>query len=210
MNKTKYKTELTVLNPGELFDLIKKRLTNHSHMVHKYAEVHYREAAVLIPLFFKNNEAHLLFTKRTDNVEHHKGEISFPGGMKDTADGNLLDTALRESWEEMGIRQEDVTILGKTDTFLTNTNFLVTPYVGHYSYPYNYKINEGEISKVIEVPLKNLLDPEIFEQKIMKRDGHTWHVHFYNYGEEIIWGVTGFLLSNFLDIVFGVEVLRNS
>ena len=109
MNKTKYNANLADLNPNELFDLIQKRLTDHSHSVHKYADVPYREAAVLIPIFFKNNESHLLFTKRTDKVEHHKGQISFPGGMNDAADGNLLDTALRESWEEMGIKPEDIT-----------------------------------------------------------------------------------------------------
>jgi 8-oxo-dGTP pyrophosphatase MutT (NUDIX family) len=203
-------TLLTARNKENLYSLIRDRLENHQHKTHKYADKPYRDAAVLIPLFFKDDHAHILFTKRTDKVEHHKGQISFPGGMKDESDKNLLDTALRESWEEMGIRQKDVTILGKSDTFLTNTNFMVTPFVGYYPYPYDYLVNEGEIAQVIEVPLSHLLDPNIFETKIWERDGYVWNVHFYHYNGEQIWGVTGFLLSNFLDIVFGTNRLKNA
>ena len=91
-------------NSEKLYSLIKERLENHPHKIHKYADLPSRDAAVLIPLFFKEDHAHVLFTKRTDNVEHHKGQISFPGGMRDPEDNNLLDTALRETWEEMGIQ----------------------------------------------------------------------------------------------------------
>ena len=197
-------------NSEHLYHLIKGRLQHHKHRVHKYADLPSRDAAVLIPIFFKDDQAHILFTKRTEKVEHHKGQISFPGGVKDAEDGTLLDTALRESWEEMGIESEDVTILGKSDTFLTNTNYLVTPYIGYYSYPYDYVVNEDEIAKVIEVPLSHLLDPAIFKTKIWERDGYTWNVHFYHYQDEQIWGVTGFLLSNFLDIVFGTNRIKSN
>ncbi len=202
-------TQLITGNSGHLYRLIKDRLSGHRHRIHKYADHPSRDAAVLIPIFFKDDHAHLLFTKRTDNVEHHKGQISFPGGVKDSGDKSLLDTALRESWEEMGIKPEHVTILGKSDTFLTNTNYLVTPYVGFYPYPYDYVINEGEIAEIFEVPLRHLLDPDIFETKVWKKDGYTWHVHFYYYMDEQIWGVTGFLLSNFLDIVFETKRINS-
>jgi 8-oxo-dGTP pyrophosphatase MutT (NUDIX family) len=165
---------------------------------------------VIIPLFFKNQEPHLLFTKRTDKVEHHKGQISFPGGMEDKTDNNLMETALRETWEEMGIKSEDITILGRTDNFLTNTNFMVTPYVGHFPYPYPYNINEDEISSILEVPLSHLLNPEIFRIEKWKRNGVLWDVHFYDYNGENIWGVTGFLLSNFLSIIFNIFRMGNS
>ncbi len=201
-------TQLVTKNSKQLYQLVKDRLEQHRHVVHKYADVRSRDAAVLIPIFFKDDHAHLLFTKRTDKVEHHKGQISFPGGVRDATDKSLLDTALRESHEEMGIQPEDVTILGKSDTFLTNTNYLVTPFVGYYDYPYNYEISTDEIAKVIEVPLSHLLEPDIFETKVWERDGYIWNVHFYHYENEQIWGVTGFLLSNFLDIVFGTERIK--
>jgi len=194
-----------IKNPKKLYSYIELKLSQHKHTVYKYADVPYKHAAVLIPLFFKNDEAHLLFTKRTDKVETHKGQISFPGGMADETDDKLRATALRETWEEMGIKSTDVKLLGKTDKFLTNTNFMVTPYVGHFPYPYEYKISSDEIDRVIEVPLSHLIKPEIFEIKPWVRDGIKWNIHYYNYNGDIIWGVTGFLLSNFLQIVFGLK-----
>ncbi len=192
-------------NQIELYKLIKNKLSSHKQRTYKYADVPYKKAAVLIPLFFKDGESHLLFTKRTDKVETHKGQISFPGGMYDESDNNLEETALRETWEEMGIKTNDVTIIGRTDSFLTNTNFLVTPYVGYFFYPYEYKINSDEIDRVIEVPLKNLLNPDCFEIKPWERDGIKWNIHYYNYNGDVIWGVTGFLLSNFLSIIFNID-----
>ena len=125
--------------------------------------------------------------------------------MYDKGDESLLTTALRETWEEMGILSRDIKILGSTDNFLTNTNFMVTPIVGHFPYPYNYKVNSDEIEIVIEVPLSCLMAPEIFEIKPWVRNGVKWNVHYSKYNGDIIWDVTGFLLSNFLSIVFGLN-----
>jgi len=147
-------------------------------------------------------QAHLLFTKRTETVAHHKGQISFPGGRFDDTDSSLEFTALRETEEEVGIHQNQVEILGRTDRFLTNTYFLVSPYVGFFSYPYPYVVSEAEIDRIIEVPLLHLLQPDIFETKPIKKDGQSWMVHYYHYQSDVIWGVTGFLLSNFLSILF--------
>jgi len=190
---------------NKLYKFIYQKLSIHQHQTYRYAEVPYKKAAVLIPLFFKNDEPNILFTKRTEFVEKHKGQISFPGGMADDTDKDLQETALRETWEEMGIRTSDVSVLGKTDNFLTNTNFMVTPYVGHFPYPYNYKVNSDEIDRVIEVPLSHLIKPEIFEIKPWIRDGIKWNIHYYQYNGDTIWGVTGFLLSNFLSIVFDLD-----
>jgi 8-oxo-dGTP pyrophosphatase MutT (NUDIX family) len=191
--------------PEELCSFVESKLKNHKYKTYKYANVPYRKAAVLIPLFYKNDTIHILFTKRTEKVEHHKGQISFPGGMKDKSDKNLRNTALRETWEEMGIAEENITLLGRIDNFLTNTNFMITPYVGYFPFPYDYKINEDEISKVIEVPLAELLKSDCFEIKKWYRNGILWDVHYYYCNNETIWGVTGFLLSNFLSIVFGLK-----
>ena len=189
-------------DPEKLYSLIRERLNNRTPQTHKYADVPYRHAAVIIPLFFKKGESYLLFTKRTNEVEHHKGQISFPGGMHDAEDEDLKQTALRETWEEMGIKAEDLTILGRTDDFLTNTNFMVRPFVAYFPHPYPYKVNTAEIAKVIEVPLRHLLNSKIFRVEKWKRKGILWDVLFYDYFGENIWGVTGFLLSNFLSIIF--------
>lgn len=180
-------------------------LSNHHPRQYVYKQTDSIPAGVLIPIFFKNDEAHLLFTKRTNHVEHHKGQISFPGGRQDDTDGDLLATTLRETHEEVGIRPEDVQIIGQTDQFLTNTNFLITPYLGIFPYPYPFKVNNAEIEYIVETPLSFLLRDDIFEVKPYSRDGYTWQVHFYHYENELIWGVTGFLLSNFLSIAFGLK-----
>ena len=203
-------TQTHLSNPQRLYAMIEENLANREIKTYKYADVQSRKAAVIIPLFFKDQEPHILFTKRTDKVEHHKGQISFPGGMEDKTDSDLMQTALRETWEEMGIKTEDITILGRTDNFLTNTNFMVTPYVGYFPYPYPYIVNEDEISSILEVPLNHLLNPDIFKIEKWTRNDVLWDVHFYDFNGENIWGVTGFLLSNFLSIVFNLSRMSNS
>lgn len=196
-------------DPERLYSRIRENLSNREIKTFKYADIQSRNAAVTIPLFFKDQEPHILFTKRTDKVEHHKGQISFPGGMVDKTDRNLKETALRETWEEMGIKAKDITILGRTDNFLTNTNFMVTPYVVFFPYPYPYMVNEDEISSILEVPLSHLMNPDIFRIEKWHRNGVLWDVHFYDFNGENIWGVTGFLLSNFLSIVFSLSRMGN-
>jgi len=202
--------QTNIYAPRSLYTKITDNLANREIKTYKYTDVQSKNAAVIIPLFFKNQEPHILFTKRTDKVEHHKGQISFPGGMEDKSDNDLLETALRETWEEMGIKSKDITILGRTDNLLTNTNFMVTPYVGHFPYPYPYNINEDEISSILEVPLRHLLNPDIFKIDKWKRNDVLWDIHFYDFDGENIWGVTGFLLSNFLSIVFNLPRMSNS
>ena len=186
----------------QLKSFIHVTLSDYQPQTHLFSKKTSVPAAVLIPLFFKDGQAHLLFTKRTETVAHHKGQISFPGGRFDDTDSSLEFTALRETEEEVGIHQNQVEILGRTDRFLTNTYFLVSPYVGFFSYPYPYVVSEAEIDRIIEVPLLHLLQPEIFETKPIKKDGQSWMVHYYHYQSDVIWGVTGFLLSNFLSILF--------
>ena len=193
---------------SKLKKYLSHRLTNHRPKQYIYKKIKSRPAAVLIPIFFKEGQAHLLFTKRTEYVEHHKGQISFPGGSRDREDTSLQITALRETEEEVGIKSNDIHIIGQTDVFLTNTHFLVTPFVGFFYHPYDYCINDDEIDQLIEAPLAHFLNDDIFEIKPYEKNGHQWQVHFYHYKGELVWGVTGFLLSNFLSIVF--ELDRNS
>ncbi len=195
-------------DPKRLTDHIKQKLNARKPQDHLYRrDVSFTPAAVLFPLYFKDGEPYLLFTRRTDQVEHHKKQISLPGGRKDEGDQNLLQTALRETEEEIGLKPADVQILGQTDRFLSNTNYLITPFVGVFHYPYPLKINRAEIDYLIEVPLFYLLDDKNFEMKVVEKSDVPWVLHYYYFGEEIIWGVTGFLLSNFFSIVF--ELNRN-
>jgi 8-oxo-dGTP pyrophosphatase MutT (NUDIX family) len=162
----------------------------------------FKRAAVLIPLFKKNGEYYILFTRRTDKVEHHKGQISFPGGRRDEKDKDLLTTALREAREEMGIEKKDVRILGELDDICTaTTDFCVSPFVALIPYPYPFKVNSREIEEVIEVPLSVLLDESRFRQELHKRDGKPFLVYFYQHKDHTIWGATATILRQLLDLL---------
>jgi len=160
-----------------------------------------KQAAVLIPLFKKNGEYHILFTRRSEQVEHHKGQISFPGGRQDEEDVDLLATALREAEEEMGICPKDVRILGELDDICTVTDFCVAPFVGLIPYPYPFKINPHEIEEMIEVPLGVLLDPHRFRKEFREHAGRTWPVYFFQHGRHTIWGATASILKQLLDLL---------
>ena len=155
-------------------------------------------AGVLIPMYKKDNEYFLVFTLRTDLVEHHKGQISFPGGAYHPGDGNLLDTALRESLEEIDLWPSDVQVVGELDDLITNSNFLVTPFVGFIPYPYTFHPNKAEVAEIIHTPLSMLLDKRYFRQE-KRLDGLP--DYYYNCYGYIIWGVTARILKPFLDII---------
>ena len=160
-----------------------------------------KRAAVLIPLFKKNGEYHILFTRRSDKVEHHKGQISFPGGRTDPGDTDFLATALREAEEEMGISPEDVRILGELDDICTVTDFCVAPFVGLIPYPYPFKINRDEIEEMIEVPLTVLIDPGKFRREFRGGRGQLWPVYYFQHEHHTIWGATASILKQLLDLL---------
>ena len=161
----------------------------------------FSHAAVLVPLFKKGGDCHILFTKRSDQVKYHKGEISFPGGVVDEEDLELVNTALREAHEEIGLEKGDVQILGILDDIVTVTEFIVTPIVGLFPYPYPFKVSEVEIAELIEVPLSSLLDENCFSKKEITRGGRKEIVHAYQYGKHTIWGATARILKQFLDLL---------
>ncbi|GFO53038.1 coenzyme A pyrophosphatase [Geomonas sp. Red276] len=162
-------------------------------------------AAVLVPLFEKDGEFHLLFTKRTPHLTHHSGEISFPGGRCDPGDRDSTDTALREAWEEVGIRPADVEILGELDDCHSIHNYLVTPVVGVFPAGYQLTVNDAEIERLIVVPLSHLSRPEYFRAECWPWRGKRHAVYFYQYGDDEIWGLTARILKQFLDLLEGRE-----
>lgn len=158
-------------------------------------------AAVLIPLFLKNDTYHILFTKRTENLTHHRGQVSFPGGVSQPEDQDSLRTALRETWEEVGISPDEVDILGVLDDFLSIYDYLVTPYVGMVNAGHQLRINPAEIERIIEIPLSFLLRPDIFRIEEWNWQGRTYPLFFFDYEGDKIWGLTATILKQFLDII---------
>jgi len=158
-------------------------------------------AAVLVPLFKKGQDCHIVFTKRSDNVRYHKGEISFPGGVFDERDLELQRTALREAFEEIGLKEGDVQIIGVLDDIITVTQFIVTPFVGLFPYPYPFELSPIEIAELIEVPLSVLLDKDCFSEREIIRGTGKEVVYAYQYENHIIWGATARILKQFLDLI---------
>ena len=164
-----------------------------------------RPAAVLIPLFVREKALWTLFTKRTDLVEHHKGQISFPGGGKDAADANLWETAVRETEEEIGVPRKGVRILGALPRLVTVTEFEVAPFVGAIPYPVAFAPRPGEVESIIEVPLAYLLDPMVVEERPVKWKGKDVMTLVYHYRGHAIWGATARILADLLAVMRGGE-----
>lgn len=162
-----------------------------------------RQSAVLLPLFKHAADYHLILTKRTDTLKYHKGQIAFPGGALDPNDGDVLTTALRESYEEVGIRPEDVTVLGRLDEMATfSTNFTIAPFVGLIPYPYAFRPNPIEVATIFDAPLPVLADPAVLRSYVRTReDGETVVDYEYHIGGHVIWGATARIIRHFLQLI---------
>jgi 8-oxo-dGTP pyrophosphatase MutT (NUDIX family) len=156
-----------------------------------------RPAAVLIPLTHTDGEWHILFTRRADTVEHHKGQVSFPGGAADPDDHSPVDTALREAEEEIGLRRRDVRILGRLGEMLTVTNFIVTPIVGVFPWPYTFKVHTVEVGRVFTMPLPWLADRNNWLEFVRKETGRSL-IAYLPYDGELLWGATARMTVEFL------------
>jgi 8-oxo-dGTP pyrophosphatase MutT (NUDIX family) len=157
-----------------------------------------REAAVLMPIFEWEHEYYFLLTRRTEDVQTHKGQISFPGGMRE-GDEDLITTALRETFEEVGIEQHKIEPLGRFHDYISITNFRVTPFAGFINGPFTTVPQVREVAEVLQVPFRVFLDPN--RLKIEKRVvlGKEEDVFFYSYGSNQVWGLTARIIKDFME-----------
>lgn len=159
-----------------------------------------RPSAVLLMLYDHAGEPGLVFTKRSDTVRHHKGEISFPGGAADPGDASLADTAIRETVEELGVDPGDLTIIGDMSEMLTYvTGFLVKPFVAHVPTREAYAHSEAEIAEVLRIPLRVLTD--VGREAEWEARGYRFTTNVFEVDGNVIWGATGKILRDFLDLV---------
>ena len=185
----------------ELVTLTRERLAARSRRVVPRGEL--VQAAVLVPLVDRG-EPGLIFVKRTENVGHHKGQVSFPGGIVDPGDRSFLDTALRECEEEIGLPRRAVEPLGMLDDSETvATQFVITPVVGVVGEPVSWRPDGQEIEKVLEVPWSALTDPRNFRVEWWERAGSRRPVYFYDWQGETIWGATARILKHYIEVVTG-------
>lgn len=161
----------------------------------------HRRACVLIPLIRKNGGWSILFTKRSENLAAHSGQISFPGGAVE--DGETLEAAaIREAQEEVGIPPQDVELIGRLDDVITHSGFLVAPFAGVIHEPLEYVIQESEVVEAFEVPVEALMELSNPEVRYVTFRAKRYPAYFYHHGPYEIWGLTGRMLKAFLDLVW--------
>ena len=160
-----------------------------------------RPAAVLILLFPFEDEIQFFLTKRTEDVEHHKGQISLPGGIREN-DESLNETALRETKEEVGIDSTKIIISGSlTPLFIPVTGYIVHPFIGWCKEKPSTKIHDVEVNQLFSVSITELMDEKILQTEQWNIRGYDAIVPYYNFGKCKVWGATAAILSEFKSIL---------
>lgn len=162
-----------------------------------------RPAGVLMPLWDDGDDVKVIFTKRSSTLPTHAGQVSFPGGMAETCDLGLSQTALRETEEEIGVPQEKVAVLHRLDQLKTITGFVVTPYLGIVASDISFKVNKVEVDHLLMVPLRKVLDREAYGEVEVDWDGMKLSQMGLAHDEDIIWGATFRMLQNFIESLGG-------
>ncbi len=161
----------------------------------------HRRAAVLVPLIREADNWSILFSRRADTLSAHGGQVAFPGGVVEDQEA-LQGAALREAEEEVGIPRGEVELIGRLDDVITNSGFLVAPFVGIVGPAVSYVIQESEVAEVFEVPLDALMAIDNPEVRYVPFRGKDYPAYFYHYRQYEIWGLTGRMLKAFLDLVW--------
>jgi 8-oxo-dGTP pyrophosphatase MutT (NUDIX family) len=184
---------------GSFFDILEERLSSCPPRPLNLPGLVLRESAVLVPLFEREGEPHILFTRRPAHLRTHANQFSFPGGGRDPEDPTPLHTALRETEEELGIDRSRVRVLGMLDEVPTTTSFRIQPFVGVIPGDGQYRPSAEEVAFILEVPLTGLLDPAIQRTERRTVRGVDYDVHFYTWNSHVIWGATARILYELLN-----------
>jgi len=177
-----------------------------SHQEQKIPEIYQhnlKKAAVMMPIYCGKNGWEIFFTKRTQTVQYHKGQVSFPGGVSEHGDVDAAATALRETREEIGISPADVSVLGIMNMMPTSTGYLITPIVGRILHAGPFNQSPDEVERIFSIPLAWLADAKHWEERDYTRpdDSVERVVFFQEYDGEVVWGITARVLVNFFGIL---------
>ncbi len=157
----------------------------------------YRKSSVMMLFMEKENKPHVLLSLRTDRVSTHKGQVSFPGGSWDDTDKDYLETALRETYEEVGIDPAEIEVLGEYDEYISIMGFHVYVYVGALNREVKYTPCADEIEEILEVPFSLFYHEKYDRCEKVTYDGRDYDVFYYTYGSSTIWGMTARILTDF-------------
>ena len=182
------------------FEKIRKALADHNPLKNTFIR---KRASVLIPLLESEGEIFLMLTRRSNKMRSHPGQVSFPCGKQDSCDEGSMHTALRETYEEIGLPREKVDVVGMLDQILSLHYYLVTPYIGLIPSDFVPLPNADEIESVFKVPLSFFMKSENHwsEEKIMFNS--PVFVHHFEYQGYDIWGLTAKLIFRLLEVGFG-------
>ena len=154
------------------------------------------EASVLIPILTFKKDLEILLTKRSNNLKNHPGQIAFPGGKKDQSDSSPIETALRETQEEVGLNPKNVEIIASLPSHKTATGFVIKPYLGLINQPFSEILRQGEVDEVFTVPYEYILNEKNFSIQTRKWNGSQRSYYVVPYGPYYIWGATARILLN--------------
>lgn len=163
-----------------------------------------RQSAVLILLFPNDNEINTLLIKRPVYDGPHSGQVSFPGGKFDETDSDIQATALRETFEEVGVNSTDICIIGQlTQLYIPISNMMVHPFVGAINFKPNFNPNIKEVERIISTPIKQLVNPKNRSVRIITSHGKLITAPYFNISREFVWGATAMILAEFVEIING-------
>lgn len=162
-----------------------------------------KPSAVLVGLVDRGDHLTILLTRRAAHLKSHAGQISFPGGRIEPEDVTFADTALRETWEEVGIPRELVSVLGYVEPYETVTGYRIVPVVGLIRPDFDLVIDPGEVAEAFEVPASFLLDCDNHEQHQVEYRGSTRSFYAIPYKDYYIWGATAAMLVHLSRRLFG-------
>ena len=166
-----------------------------------------RVAAVLILLYPHNGSVFTVLMQRHDYNGVHGGQISLPGGKQEPQDKDIIQTALREAYEETGVDQENITVIGTlTPLFIPVSNNIVTPVVGWTEERPVFTHQQEEVVFLFDADIKKLLEPDIVKTKQMKISGEMIDVKYFDYEGHAIWGATAMILHELLTLIRRIEI----
>ena len=169
-----------------------------------------KSAAVLVPVIGREQEPTILLTKRSDDLNHHAGQVSFPGGRHEESDLNMIDTALRETEEEIGLDRDAVEVIGELPTYETRTGFSVKPIVGLIKPPIELNIDSKEVADVFEIPLSFVLDRKNHERHSREWQNTMRNFYVFPHPKYYIWGATAGMLVNLAELILSVDGTSNN
>jgi len=154
------------------------------------------EASVLIPILTFKKDLEILLTKRSNSLKNHPGQIAFPGGKKDQIDSSPIETALRETQEEVGLNPKNVEIIASLPSHRTATGFVIKPYLGLINQPFSETLRQGEVDEIFTVPYEYILNEKNFSIQTRKWNGSQRSYYVVPYGPYYVWGATARILLN--------------